>query len=412
MKNNNLLAFLGILILVLTGCEKTEEKPVLRIVEPQDELLISYGENIDIVVNANDPDGIIESVEFFVNNNLIHKSISEPYNYSWNTEGADVGINVIKAIATDNDGYKDSTSVNVEICSEVPSIKTLPVKSIGVQSVTCGIQVTDLGNPRMKTKGICFNETGNPTISDSVKFDIQGGEISLDGKTRPYTDPFDVVITGLKANTIYFMKAFIQNDIGVYYGEEISFTTHNQYWSETGDFMDERDQTSYKWIKIGDQIWMAENLRYEPIGYNNQEDIEKYGGLYPLSSSICPAGWHIPSNKEWQELIIYLGGANAAGGHLKQDGIMNWQEPNSGATNYSKFNALPGGRVRSEDPNVLNAESIGNSAFFWSSGGSDDFYTGNKVNYIVLNNDLQGVSFRYENPTYPFNYMSIRCVKD
>ncbi len=131
------------------------------------------------------------------------------------------------------------------------------------------------------------------------------------------------------------------------------------------------DGNVYKTIKIGEQLWMAENLKVthyrngEAIPnimdntewsnlstgaycvYNNDNSqIETYGLLYnwyTLSDSrnIAPPGWHVPSDEEWTKLENYLG--SDAGGKLKEPGTSHWNDPNTGATNSSGFTALPGG---------------------------------------------------------------------
>lgn len=129
------------------------------------------------------------------------------------------------------------------------------------------------------------------------------------------------------------------------------------------------DGNVYKTVKISNQIWMAENLRSThysdgtPIPnfvYNNDTtNIKTYGRLYTWSAAMrnspssnsnpsrvqgaSPTGWHIPSEAEWQELINNLGGESIAGGKLKEAGYLHWVKPNTGATNESKFNALPAG---------------------------------------------------------------------
>ena len=133
------------------------------------------------------------------------------------------------------------------------------------------------------------------------------------------------------------------------------------------------DGNIYKTIKIGNQWWMGENLkttRYrngDTIPYvtdniqwstlnsgarciinNNLKSLDIYGYLYNWfvildSRNVAPYGWHIPSNSEWETLILYLGGDSIAGGKLREIGTTHWQYQNIGASNTSGFTALPGG---------------------------------------------------------------------
>ncbi|OFY47846.1 MAG: hypothetical protein A2W85_13690 [Bacteroidetes bacterium GWF2_41_31] len=128
------------------------------------------------------------------------------------------------------------------------------------------------------------------------------------------------------------------------------------------------DGNTYRTVKIGNQIWMAENLRsthysdgstIQFFNYNNDEaNVSVYGRLYTWSAAmngaassnanpgntqgIAPVGWHLPSTAEWQQLINYLGGSSVAGSKLKESGTVHWLEPNTG-TNEIMFNALPAG---------------------------------------------------------------------
>jgi uncharacterized protein (TIGR02145 family) len=83
--------------------------------------------------------------------------------------------------------------------------------------------------------------------------------------------------------------------------------------------------------------------------YNNDASTYKntYGALYNWyavnTGKLAPAGWHVPSNAEWNTLSAYLGGDNVSGGKLKESGTTHWYSPNTGATNSSGFSAIPGG---------------------------------------------------------------------
>ena len=90
-------------------------------------------------------------------------------------------------------------------------------------------------------------------------------------------------------------------------------------------FTDPRDGQTYKTVKIGDQIWLAENLNYDPAAGNSwcyEDDTANcavYGRLYDweTAKTACPAGWHLPSEDEWDQLIAFLGGEAAAGGKIR-----------------------------------------------------------------------------------------------
>ena len=102
-----------------------------------------------------------------------------------------------------------------------------------------------------------------------------------------------------------------------------------------GIFIDYRDGKKYKWIKIGNQTWMAENLNFNIHNgsWCYENDISKcqiYGRYYSWQTArtSCPDGWHLPTYNEWIVLIDFLGGKNVAGGKMKQEGTSIWDPPN------------------------------------------------------------------------------------
>jgi uncharacterized protein (TIGR02145 family) len=103
-------------------------------------------------------------------------------------------------------------------------------------------------------------------------------------------------------------KLFLLLLIGV-----ASCSSERKLVTVTGKFTDERDVHTYKWIKIGKQVWMAENLNYKTKGssyYDNDvTNGEIYGSLYNFDAlkAACPKGWHVPSDAEWQQLEAEIG---------------------------------------------------------------------------------------------------------
>ncbi len=81
-----------------------------------------------------------------------------------------------------------------------------------------------------------------------------------------------------------------------------------------GTFIDNRDNKTYDWVRIGNQIWMTSNLKYNTntagcIAYNNdQANVDTYGYLYNWGTAliVAPDGWHLPSVSEYNELKNYL----------------------------------------------------------------------------------------------------------
>ena len=182
--------------------------------------------------------------------------------------------------------------------------------------------------------------------------------------------------------------------------------------SENEDMVIDIDGNVYKIVKIGDQIWMAENLKVthylngDPItnivddstwssltsgaycNYNNDSTYASvYGRMYNWYAvnderNIAPKGWHVPTEEEWEQLEMFLGMSQAQidsigwrgyaeGGMLKESGTEHWVSPNHGASNLYGFTALPNGCR--DTFNILCGE--GCSAYFWSSSERNELYS-------------------------------------
>ena len=187
----------------------------------------------------------------------------------------------------------------------------------------------------------------------------------------------------------------------------------------------------YETVAIGDQVWMAENLRTTRLNdgteiklisknqewnstsdpalswYNNDSSLFKvpYGALYngyaATNENICPAGWHMPDSEEWGVLIDFLGGTETAGGKLKVEGLTQWHSPNTGADNSSSFSALPAGMRYFEG----TFSSLSYFTAFWSVTEAD-----NASHYFVSLSYLDSrASLSSKSKKQGF---SIRCVRD
>lgn len=198
------------------------------------------------------------------------------------------------------------------------------------------------------------------------------------------------------------------------------------------------DGNVYNTVKIGDQLWMKENLRTtnyndgvdipnvtDPINWTNltsgaycnydntQSYSLTYGRLYNWyavnTNKLCPDGWHVPSDAEWQILFEYVGtnyNSYYLGTALKESGTMHWRSPNDGA-NAVAFTALPGGYRGSEN----KFWQLGEYGYFWTSSTPplpDDYGHVYGIAY-GLSYMSAGIATSYDFKT---SGASVRCLKD
>ena len=175
-------------------------------------------------------------------------------------------------------------------------------------------------------------------------------------------------------------------------------------------YTDNRDREIYDYVKIGNQYWMSENLRFKPDSgkywaYNNNEtDIILYGYLYSWETAInvCPTGWHLPSNAEWSELSDFLGGESEAGGKMKIEGTTYWNSPNTDATNSSGFSALGCGTYTGSYLDNDEFDGRRNLTYFWSSEVQLNIWW-LSAHYGYLGSSM--VNMHHQSA-------SVRCIKD
>lgn len=166
---------------------------------------------------------------------------------------------------------------------------------------------------------------------------------------------------------------------------------------------DSRDNQEYKTVKIGSQIWMAENLSfaadesfcYTRFGY----DCRKYGRFYTwdVAKDVCPAGWHLPTAAEFDQLFADVGGRDSAGVKLKS--AEGWSHYGNGSDEYG-FNGTPSGfrdyRGRFDRQTLY--------AYLWSATEDEKKAIG-----------IHMMAGRKDVSVYPYAKdfgLSVRCVKD
>lgn len=206
-------------------------------------------------------------------------------------------------------------------------------------------------------------------------------------------------------------------------------------------FKDARDSKVYKTVRIGTQVWMAENLAYLPsvsapdkgsdnaphyyvYGYNGSDvnaakatfNYATYGVLYNWAAAmngssnnssnstiqgVCPNGWHLPDDADWDSLAEFMGGKSLSGEKLRESGTTHWKGLNSYSTNDFDFTALPGGYRYNYGTFYTN----GSRGHWWSATQ----YDSSLAWYRLIYYDKKELDKNYINKGVGF---SVRCVRD
>lgn len=276
----------------------------------------------------------------------------------------------IRAYAINSEGtaYGENCSFKTLNKITLPNITTKAVNYNSYMEVFTGGDITDNGGGTILEKGICWSSSQNPTINNS-KIIFTGNNNSYDIK--------------IKENTIgimYYARAYAKNSAGISYGNQVAFIS--------GNFTD-IDGNIYGSVKLGNQIWMKQNLRTkkysngDAIPYkdwnNNQEGryapsnhpntLSRYGYMYNWYAAIdwrnpCPSGWSVPLSSDWRTLNSFLGGSSVAGKKLKskEKTTYNWHNYSSN-TNETNFSAFPNGYLSS---NGSDYNQITYQGHFWT----------------------------------------------
>ena len=344
----------------------------------------------------------------------------------------------VRAYATNSAGTSYGTNVTftTPVAIVTPTVATRTTTVTSSTTATSGGNVTSDGGASITARGVCWSTSQNPTISNSRTNDGTG------------TGSFISNITGLSPNTTYYVRAYATNSAGTSYGNLVSFTSDPTYVTDI-------DGNVYNIIRVGTQLWMAENLEttkygngdiiettYPATKYIGSENMPKYqwayngdennasiyGRLYTWYAiadirKVCPVGWHVPSNEEWIELRNYLinngYGYNevvdiakslASTSGWKYSEIVGTVGNDQASNNSSGFTGRPAGTRCAACTTIPSFNGIGEYTAWWS---------------VTEDNETSGVYFRNLNYTSnrffislygdefgKYEGLSVRCIRD
>ncbi len=404
MKNRYPLVITVLISIILfTGCQEEEkdqpnQRPNCYIILPEEHSEIEQGETILIATNAGDEDGNLKHVKFFVDGDIVATVENFPYNYSWNTTEYTPDYYQLKAEATDS---KDKISIGSIMVSIVQP--TLP-DSLPVASFEADLTDIKIGAEVHFTDSLSKYAT-------AWFWDFGDGYTSTEQSPSHIYESVGSYNVKLKVNNPTGMDSLVKENY-------INVDSTIEYGGGVTDI----DGNQYSTVIIGEQEWMAENLKVSTykdgtaITYNEgQWDVGQayycwyendsaqyalnYGALYNRNAvttgNLCPDGWYIPTNSEWSDLLAYLaerGFENRQALALKA--YSGWLDQGNG-TDVFGFNALAAG-IRTGD----------NS--FYGSGIEGRLYGGHRT--FILNGEYEFVMLNYDGNHV--SGISVRCIKD
>ena len=299
---------------------------------------------------------------------------------------------------------------------KIPVLTTTGLTEISTFRAKSGGVVISDGGFEVVAKGVVWSEKENPTVADNVSTDtIDNG------------DSFECFLSGLEANTKYYVRAFATTSAGTGYGNEFIFSTIKELPT-----VKDIDGNVYHVVQIGEQFWMVENLKTTRLNngtnipplydsaywvsskvpgycwYNNNkaDNGDTYGALYNWytinTGKLAPAGWHIPTTEEWLELRNYVG-EKYAGSYLRETGNTHWATIDDHGTNEYGFTALPGGlRLYNNTFDQLRW-----NGYWWTSSESTQIAD----HYAIVNISVYHTTFEIQDAVKNEGF-SVRCIKD
>jgi len=301
----------------------------------------------------------------------------------------------------------------------VPEVSTVAATEITINSAVSGGTIISDGGCDITEKGVCWNKTGNPVIETDQKTSNGEGP-----------DNFTSNVTGLDPATTYYLRAYATNGPGTSYGEELTFSTR----------VADADGNLYNTVKIGNQVWMVENLKttkyndnttiplvtdntewttlttaaYSWADNNEAQYKDLYGAFYNWyaveTGKLCPSGWHVPTDADFKTMEMSLGMTQTQADATewrgtdqgkKMKNTTGWVSGGNG-TNTSGFTAMPSGYKYYE---TGTTNDLGKLCYWWTSSSTSSDIAA----YRRLDGNNDAV---YRNGTYKRAGKAVRCVKD
>ncbi|QNA46872.1 fibrobacter succinogenes major paralogous domain-containing protein [Lacibacter sediminis] len=317
----------------------------------------------------------------------------------------------VRAFAVSNVGvaYGNELSVTSKTFS-APVVLLDSISSIGTSSAILWGTVSNEGSFSVSQKGFVWDTIPNVSITNNLLLSTSAGNSN-----------YSTDLLNLKPNKRYYVRAYAGNAHGNSYSAEQSFITDTipappppPPPPPAPTSLTDIDGNVYPVVKIANKHWISKNL--DVTHYKNGDSIPQvqdaatwanlttgawcyyenqtangttYGKLYNWYAmndprGIAPAGWHVPNDEEWVAMIDSLGGSGIAGGKLKATTL--WNSPNTGATNSSGFNGLPGGARLPRG--VFDYKGMWGQ--WWSSTPSQ--MSNDLGIFLQLTNESQGIS--------------------
>ena len=341
---------LFIQVILFSSCkEKENESPTVKITTPADGTFVMRGDQLSIKAEAEDSDGQVETLKFYLKYVEVSALNKKPYEYLWTVPDTVIGAFEIRAVAIDNDGGATSSTITVTV--DAPG----------------GF------NPDL-TYG---------TVSD------------FDGNT------YRTIQIGNQNWMAENLKVIHYAD-----GSPVPLVSDQTQWTNLGE-----SDRAYCWYDNMSEYADTTGGLYSWPGAMN--GASGFGDSTEVVQGVCPDGWHLPSDGEWKELEMFLGMSQEVadkyewrgtyeGGKLKELGFSHWNIPNLSGDNSSGFTSLPGG-YRSYTGTFYG---LGQYSAFWSSSQKAESTT---IWFRALNFNKTNI-YRYWVPGN--RGASVRCVQD